>query len=86
MVVVNLSQRGRSVGEVPFLESARTKVRKRTDLPEGGDIDVQKARGGREIGALEGFEDVADFAVGVVVLMGGVQVGRSKPGGPQIEQ
>ena len=52
----------------------------------GNDLDVGDRRFGGKIGTVEGFEDMADFAVGMVVFVGGVQVRSTQPGGPEIEK
>ena len=74
------------MGEESFDEIKIAEVREKPDLFEGGRIEIQRGRLRRQIGTLERLEDVADFAVGMVVFLGTVQMGRSDPGCPQIEQ
>jgi len=40
----------------------------------------------RKIGTVKRLENVADFAVGMVVFVRSVQMGRSEPGSPQVEK
>ena len=45
----------------------------------GNEPDVGDRRFGGKIGAVEGFEDMADFAVGMVVFVWPVQVRSAQP-------
>ena len=52
----------------------------------GNDLNIGNRCFGGKIGAVEGFEDMADFTVGVMVFVWPVQVRSAQPGGPEIEK